>query len=45
MVLEQLRSNTVTLPVLGAVSLLTVGIVGVVAFFLLRRKKSVKLTL
>jgi len=43
--LEQLRTNTVNVPFIGAVSILAVAAAAGVAFILLRRKKSVKLTL
>ena len=44
MVLESLRTNTVNLPVIGAISILGLVVAGGIIFFLLRRKKSVKLT-
>jgi len=44
MVFESLRNNSVNLPVVGAVSVAAVIVVGLAAFFLLRRKKSVKLS-
>lgn len=42
--LDSLRTNTINLPVVGAVSAITVIVVGIGIFFLARRKKSVKLT-
>jgi len=43
MVFESLKTNTVNLPVVGAISLAGVLVAGAVIFFLLRRKKSVTL--
>ena len=44
MVFESLKSNTVNLPVIGAISIAGLLVAGGIIFFLLRRKKSVKLT-
>jgi len=44
MVLEFLQGKQVNLPVVGAVSLTAVLLVGGIFFFMRRRKKSVKLT-
>ena len=44
MVLEQLRTSTVNLPLVGAISIAGLLVAGGIIFFLLRRKKSVKLT-
>ena len=44
MVLEQLRTSTVNLPVIGAISIAGILVAGGIIFFLLRRKKIVKLT-
>jgi len=41
---EPLRTNTVNLPVVGAVSVAAIIAVGAILFFAFRRKKSVKLT-
>lgn len=43
--LDELKTNTINLPVVGAVSIAAVGLTALIIFFLLRRKKSVKLTL
>jgi len=43
MVFEFLKTTSVDLPVVGAVSLAAVGIVAVAIFFLTRRKKSIQL--
>jgi len=41
--LDQLRTSSVNLPVVGAVSIAAVLVVGVAIFFLTRRKKTVQL--
>lgn len=45
MVLEFLKENTVNLPAIGTISIAGVLIASGIIFLLLRRKKSVKLTL
>lgn len=44
MVFESLKNTSVNLPLVGAVSVAAVIVVGIGIFFLTRRKKSVKLT-
>lgn len=44
MVFESLKTNQVNLPIVGAVSVAAIIVVGIGIFFLTRRKKSVKLT-
>ena len=43
MVLNELASKQVNIPVLGGVSILAVGVVGIVLWLALRRKKSISL--
>jgi len=44
MVFENLKSSTVNLPAIGTISIAGLLIAGGIIFFLLRRKKSVRLT-
>jgi len=44
MVFESLKTTSINLPVVGAVSIAAVIVVGLGIFFLTRRKKSVRLT-
>lgn len=43
MVFESLKNNSVNLPIVGAVSIAAVIVVGLGIFFLTRRKKSISL--
>jgi len=45
MVFENISSTTVNLPVVGVISVAGLLVAGGIIFFLLRRKKSVKITI